>query len=177
VLTSPPRQLQELKASTTRVPTSPPRQSQELEANTAKEPPSPPPQSQELEVAKESFESEFYVAGQKVEATQKEAIRGIWKALEPFSTMKEVDLGKSQYIKELQPQHTTSKDAEGDEPSIDILTVVRKFVGVLEKYQHKEPLEDLSTPGMTVEEFWQDGDKYYIQNLSMESCLFQNKSM
>jgi hypothetical protein len=52
----------------------------------------------------------------------------------PFSTVKEVDLGKSQYIKDLQPQPTTSKDAKGDEPSIDSVTVVRKFVGFLEKY-------------------------------------------
>jgi hypothetical protein len=38
--------------------------------------------------AKECFESEFYVVGQKDEATEKEAIRGIWKAIEPFNNVK-----------------------------------------------------------------------------------------
>jgi hypothetical protein len=40
---------------------------------------------------------------------------------------------------------------------------VGKFFGTLQKYQHKEPLENLGTPGMTVEEFWQDGDKAYMK--------------
>jgi hypothetical protein len=31
------------------------------------------------------------------------------------------------------------------------------------KYQHKEPLKDLRVPGMTVEEFWEDGDKDYTK--------------
>jgi hypothetical protein len=41
--------------------------------------------------AKESFESAFYVAEKKVEATEKEPTKGISKALEPFSTMKKVN--------------------------------------------------------------------------------------
>jgi hypothetical protein len=68
--------------------------------------------------AKECFEGELYVVGQKDEANEKEAIKGIWKAIEPFNTVKEVDLGKSQYLKEPQPQPTTSKDIEGDEPNL-----------------------------------------------------------
>jgi hypothetical protein len=37
------------------------------------------------------------------------------------------------------------------------------FFGNLQKYQHKEALEDLTTLGMTVEEFWQHDDKDYIE--------------
>jgi hypothetical protein len=47
--------------------------------------------------------------------------------------VKEVNLSKSQYIKELQPQPTTSKDALGDEPSIDIPIAVGIFFGILQK--------------------------------------------
>jgi hypothetical protein len=90
--------------------------------------------------------------------------------------VKEVDLGKSQYVKELQPQATISKDIEGDGHNIDIPMAVGKCFVSLQKYQHKEPLEDLSTLGMTVEEFGQTMTNL-IRNLSMENCLFQNKSM
>jgi hypothetical protein len=63
------------------------------------------------------------------------------------------------------------------------VTAVSKFFSCYEKYQHKEPLKDLGIPGMTVEEFWKDGDKDHnefeygkiIMNLSMESRLLQNK--
>jgi hypothetical protein len=37
-----------------------------------------------------------------------------------------------------------------------------KIFSTLQKYQHYEPLEDLSTQGMTIEEFWQYGNKDYI---------------
>jgi hypothetical protein len=35
--------------------------------------------------------------------------------------------------------------------------------GTLQKYQYKEPLEDLPTLGMTVEDFWQDNNKDYME--------------
>jgi hypothetical protein len=40
---------------------------------------------------------------------------------------------------------------------------VGKFFGTLQKYQHKEPLEGLATPGTTIEEFWQNGNKDYME--------------
>jgi hypothetical protein len=48
-----------------------------------------------------------------------------------------------------------------DEPSKDSTTTVSKNFSCYQKYQHKEPLKDLSIPGLTVEEFWEDGDKDY----------------
>jgi hypothetical protein len=75
---SPPRHPQELQTIIAIVPHSPPRKSQELKAKTAKGPPSPPqhphPQPQELEATNESFESEFYVAGQKVEVLRRKKL-------------------------------------------------------------------------------------------------------
>jgi hypothetical protein len=53
------------------------------------------------------------------------------------------------------------KEVVVDEPSKDTVIAVSKFFSCHKKYQHKEPLKDLSIPGMTVEEFWEDGDKYY----------------
>jgi hypothetical protein len=47
--------------------------------------------------------------------------------------VKGVDLGKSQYIKQLQPQPTTSTDVEGDGPNIDILIAVLNSFGNLQK--------------------------------------------
>jgi hypothetical protein len=55
------------------------------------------------------------------------------------------------------------KEAVVDEPSKDIATVVSKFFSSHKKYKHKEPLNDLGFPGMTVEEFWEDGDKDYYK--------------
>jgi hypothetical protein len=37
----------------------------------------------------------------------------------------------------------------------------RNFLVVIKKYQHEKPLKDLGIPGMTIEEFWEDGDKDY----------------
>jgi hypothetical protein len=34
-------------------------------------------------------------------------------------------------------------------------------LGGLQKFKHKEPLVDLSTPGLTVQEFWQHDDRDY----------------
>jgi hypothetical protein len=51
------------------------------------------------------------------------------------------------------------KEVVEDEPSKDMATVVSKFLSCHKKYQHREPLKGLGIPGMTVEEFWEDGDK------------------
>jgi hypothetical protein len=48
-----------------------------------------------------------------------------------------------------------------DELSKDNATVVLKFFSCHKKYQHQEPLKDLGILNMTVEEFWEDGDKDY----------------
>jgi hypothetical protein len=53
------------------------------------------------------------------------------------------------------------KEVVVDEPSKDNATAVLKFFSCHKKYQHQEPLKDLGIPGMTVEEFWEDGDKDY----------------
>jgi hypothetical protein len=63
-----------------------------------------------------------------------------------------------------------------DELSKDSKTVVKKFYDGLKNYKTKKMLEDLALEGMTIEEFWQHGDKD-IGNLSMESHLFQNMSI
>jgi hypothetical protein len=46
-----------------------------------------------------------------------------------------------------------------DEPSKDPKTVVDKFYDGLKNYKTNKSLEDLALEGMTVEEFWQHGDK------------------
>jgi hypothetical protein len=48
-----------------------------------------------------------------------------------------------------------------EEPSKDSVIVVKNFFSCYKKYHHKEPLKDQGVPGMTVEEFWEDGEKYY----------------
>jgi hypothetical protein len=48
-----------------------------------------------------------------------------------------------------------------DEPSKDNVTTVLKFFSCHKKYLQQEPLKDLGILGMTVEEFWEDGDKDY----------------
>jgi hypothetical protein len=55
------------------------------------------------------------------------------------------------------------KEVVVDEPSKDSTTVVSKNFSCYKKYQHKEPLKDLGIPGMTVEDFWEDGDKDYSE--------------
>jgi hypothetical protein len=70
------------------------------------------------------------------------------------------------------PPHTTpplqklsnapkKKDAIMDESSKDPRIVVEKFYDGLNNYKTKKPLEDLALEGMTVEEFWQHGEKDY----------------
>jgi hypothetical protein len=75
--------------------------------------------------------------------------------------VKHVDLGDSQYRKELQP--ITSIDVKVRECSKDILTAVGKFFSSLAKYRPKEPFKDLGIPRMTPEEFWQDDDNDYVK--------------
>jgi hypothetical protein len=53
------------------------------------------------------------------------------------------------------------KEVVVDEPSKDNATIVLNFFSCDKKYQHQEPFKDLDIPGMTVEEFWKDGDKDY----------------
>jgi hypothetical protein len=53
------------------------------------------------------------------------------------------------------------KDVVVDEPNKDLTTAMLNFFSSHKKYQHKEPFKDLGIPGMTVEEFWEDGDKDY----------------
>jgi hypothetical protein len=48
-----------------------------------------------------------------------------------------------------------------DQNNKDPKTVVERYYDDLENYKTKKPLEDLATEGMTVEEFWQQGDKDY----------------
>jgi hypothetical protein len=48
------------------------------------------------------------------------------------------------------------------EPSTDPKVVVVKFFGGLKNYKQKKPLEDLAVLGMTIKEFWQHGNKDYI---------------
>jgi hypothetical protein len=48
-----------------------------------------------------------------------------------------------------------------DKPSEDPKTVVEKFYDGLKNYKTKKLLEDLALEGMTVEEFWQHGNKDY----------------
>jgi hypothetical protein len=52
------------------------------------------------------------------------------------------------------------KDVVVDEPNKDTATAVSNVFSC-HKNQHKEPLKDLGIPVMTLEEFWEDGDKDY----------------
>jgi hypothetical protein len=61
------------------------------------------------------------------------------------------------------PNALKKKDAIMDEPSTDPKTALQKFFGSLKNYKDKEPLEDLVVPDMAVKEFWQHGDKYYME--------------
>jgi hypothetical protein len=50
-----------------------------------------------------------------------------------------------------------------NEISKDPKIVVDKFYDGLKNYKTKKPLEDLAIEGMTVEEFWQHGNKDYSE--------------
>jgi hypothetical protein len=55
------------------------------------------------------------------------------------------------------------QDAIVYESSTDPKVTVEKFFGGLKNYKHNKLLEDLVISGMTVKEFWQCGDKYYME--------------
>jgi hypothetical protein len=182
---SPPTQDPELQDNMELRPPSPPAQDPELQDTTGKRPPSSLAQDPELQditgkrlssppaqdtgshpsieqpellpsidrdtpqplpsaqqpiyvTAKDSLSSEFSISGQKVQNINKNICRQMFQALEPFR--KEVVVG---------------------EPNKDSTTVVTNFFSCYKKYQHKEPLKDIGVPGMTIEEFWEDGDKDY----------------
>jgi hypothetical protein len=61
-------------------------------------------------------------------------------------------------FKALEPLRT---EVVVDEPGKDNATIVRKFFSCHKKYQHQEPMKDLGISGMTIEEFWEGGDKDY----------------
>jgi hypothetical protein len=96
----------------------------------------PPTQQLVYEAAKDSSSSGFFVSGQKVQNIDKNARRQMFQDLEPFR-----------------------KEEVVDEPSKDMATALSKIFSCQEKYQYQESLKDLGIPGMTVEEFWEDGDK------------------
>jgi hypothetical protein len=68
----------------------------------------------------------------------KDAISAMWRSLEPYK-----------------------EDVEVHEPNKDNTEAVGKFLRGLQKFKHKEPLVDISTPGMIVQEFWQHDDRDY----------------
>jgi hypothetical protein len=51
------------------------------------------------------------------------------------------------------------KEVVVNEPNKDNAIAVLKFFSCHKIYQHQKPLKDLGIPGMTIEEFWEDGDK------------------
>jgi hypothetical protein len=136
---SPPAQNQELQDTMGKRPPSPPSiEQQELLPRTDRDTPQPLPSTQQsvYVTSKDSLSSDFYVSGQKVQNIDKNAYRQMFKALEPFR-----------------------KEVLVDQPSKDSTTTVSKKFSCYEKYQHKEPLKDLRILGMSVQEFWEDGDK------------------
>jgi hypothetical protein len=61
------------------------------------------------------------------------------------------------------PNALKKQDAIVDEPNINSMTAVEKFYGSLNTYKTEKSLEDLVVPSMTIKEFWQHGDKYYME--------------
>jgi hypothetical protein len=61
------------------------------------------------------------------------------------------------------PNAPKKQNAIVDKPSKDPKTIVEKFYVGLKNYKTKKPLEDLALEDMTVEEFWQHGDKDYLE--------------
>jgi hypothetical protein len=98
----------------------------------------PPTQQLIFETAKDRSPSGYFVSVQKVQKIDKNACRQMFKALKQFR-----------------------KEVVVDEPSKDTVTAVSNFFNCHKKYQPKEPLKDLGILGMTIEEFWEDGDKDY----------------
>jgi hypothetical protein len=61
------------------------------------------------------------------------------------------------------PNSLKKQDAIVDKPSKDPKNIVEKFYAGLNKYKTKKLLEDLVVEGMTVKEFWQQGNKDYTE--------------
>jgi hypothetical protein len=59
------------------------------------------------------------------------------------------------------PNAPKKQEAIVDDPSKDPKSVVEKIYDGLKNYKTKKLFEDLALEGMTVEEFWQHGDKDY----------------
>jgi hypothetical protein len=159
-LPSPPAHVLELHDTKGKRSGSPPTKDKDLQDTTGKMPPPPPvkdlhlyPSTKQPEVplstdrappthqpvyenVKDSSSSAFFVSEQKVQNINKNACRQMFNFLKPFK-----------------------KDVVVDEPSKDNATAVLKFFSCHKKYQYQEPLDDLGIPGMTVEEYWEDGDK------------------
>jgi hypothetical protein len=68
----------------------------------------------------------------------KDVISAMWSSLEPFK-----------------------QDVDVHEPSKDNTEVVGNFFWGLQKFKHNESLVDLSTPCMTMQEFWQHDNRDY----------------
>jgi hypothetical protein len=150
-LASPPAKDKELHDTTRKSPPPPPTQDlnlhpsieqPELLPNTDRETHMPLPSTQHpiLRLLRIVCLVPFFVSEQKVQNINKNACRQMFKALEPFK-----------------------KEVVVDESSKDNATAVLKFFSCHKKYQHQEPLKDLGIPGMTIDEFWEDGDKDYIE--------------
>jgi hypothetical protein len=77
------------------------------------------------------------------------------------SRQKVQNIDKNAYIQMFQDLEPFRKEVVVDEPSKDYATALSKFFSCYQKYQHKEPLKDLGISCMTIEEFWEDGDKDY----------------
>jgi hypothetical protein len=60
---------------------------------------------------------------------------------------------------QIPPNALKKQDATVDETNKDPKTVLDKFYDGLKNYKTKKSLEDLALVGMSVEEFWQHGDK------------------
>jgi hypothetical protein len=157
---SPPAQVLELQDTKGKRPSSPPAKDKDLQDTTGNMPPpppfkyihlhrsikqlevqpstdrAPPTQQSVYEVARDSSYSGFFVSGQKVQNIDKNACRQMFQALESFR-----------------------KEVVVDKPSKDMATAMSNFFSCHKKYQHQEPLRDLGILGMTIEEFWKDGDK------------------
>jgi hypothetical protein len=72
------------------------------------------------------------------------------------------------------PNAPNKQDAIVDEPSKDPKTIAGKFCDCLKNYKAKTPLEDFALEGMTVEEFWQHGNKgMTIEEWYYLACVYE----
>jgi hypothetical protein len=149
-MTSPPAKDKELHDTTGKRQSPPPAQDfyvhpfteqPDLLPSTDRETYQPLPSTQQpvYVTAKDSSSSGFFVFEQNVQNIDKNACRKMFRALEPFRKRRLWWMNPTRMMR-LQCWN---------------------FLVVIKKYQHKELLKDLGIPVMTVEEFWEDGDKYY----------------